>query len=97
MSLSGAVAWPAPSPGPRLRMRPRREAVPAPRRERETGGASRLAPPVRSFRSGYAQGVAAAVQSLITPVVKLMALLLCGVPIAARQAPLAMLASPAHV
>jgi hypothetical protein len=36
-------------------------------------------------------------QSLMTPVVKLMDLLLCGVPMAARQAPLVMLASPDHV
>ena len=36
-------------------------------------------------------------QSLIAPVVKLMLLPLCGVPMGAMQAPSAMLASPAHV
>jgi hypothetical protein len=72
--------------------RPRR----LPRGRNGDGGASRLArTPVRS--SGrYAQG-AAAVQLLITPVVKLMALLLWGVPTAARQAPSAMFALPTQL
>ncbi len=36
-------------------------------------------------------------QSLMAPVVKLMLLPLCGVPMGARQAPSVMLAAPAHV